>query len=1004
MNTKLSYSILLILLVQSLFSQNELPIDLLTVDHQFSTQNQSRSAVARTIFYKLNTDQLNTRRNLSDQILLNIPLFEKSVSLSLKKVNLLSDNFSVKTAKGELFTDGTEYDFYQGFIVGKEANSIAAVTIRNGELSLLMTDENGNFQINRHDKEHLIGYYNNELKEQAFFECHTREEAEDVERNSGSRNAPSNACVDIYFEVDFAAYKKKGSSLSSTTDWVVGLFNQVALQFNRVSVPLKISEIMIHTETDPYAGISGSTNVLYEFRNIRNQTGFNGRLAHLLSTRSLGGGVAWLNSLCSNYSNYAVSGNLNGGVVAYPNYSWNTMVIAHETGHNFGSNHTQACVWNGNNTAIDGCVNSEGSCPRPPAPAGGGTIMSYCHLNGVGMNPLKGFGPQPGAKIYGNFQNASCTLSQDCSDVPPVNDICVTAIELTPTQSCITWPYHNINSGSSNGLSAFDCGDSNDVKDVWFSVVVPSTGQVVIETSTINSGLSDLIMELYTGDCFNLTLADCDDNSGDGSHAKITIDDIDLADNMVFIRVGDKGSNDEGDFSICAYSPSLPCSENVGKLVDFYNSLGGANWTNKSGWEDGAAGQDCDICQWYGLTCNNKGEIVTIDLSNNNLTGTLSNDIDTFSNLVNLDLSQNNITGSLPIDIGNLSLLKSLRLDNNNLDQQMPDELRSLRVLTHLDLSNNQFSGTTPLYLGYNAALDYIDFSNNQLSGCIDRSLYNKCTISFLSLLGNSSLAYGGDLTTFCVDYSGSDGDGDGHCKNVDDCNDNNADSFDGNPEICDGIDNDCDGEVDNGFDNLVNEFLDLSEDWEAVSNWSLGHAPLACEEVWIGMNDENCTISTPENTYGITLKGLKIGQGSAFTVPESSGIQLTSKGILENYGTMIINGNIYSQKTDNSIAYGLRNFGEIQINEGSMGFGQQNGDIIINESTGVIINKGYLSMYIHSENPVVNNGIINYGTITNYNSIQVYGVFTGNHLVLKPNSTFTSFIGGQWDEISLGN
>jgi hypothetical protein len=760
---------------------------------------------------------------------------------------------------------------------------------------------------------------------------------------------------------------------------------------------------MIHTETDPYAGINGSENVLYEFRKIRNQSGFNGRLAHLLSTRGLGGGVAWLNSLCSSFSNYAVSGNLNGGVVAYPNYSWNVNVIAHELGHNFGSNHTQACVWNGNNTAIDGCADSEGSCPRPPAAAGGGTIMSYCHLNGVGINPLKGFGPQPGDKIFNNFQNATCILSQDCSDVPPVNDICISAIPLTATQSCISWSYHNTNSNQSNGLSSFSCGDQNDLKDVWFSVLIPATGHLILETSTINNGLTDMIMEVYSGDCFNLTLEQCDDNSGNGNHSKIIIDDSSLANEMVFIRVGDKGSNDEGEFSICAYSPNVPCSEDLGKFVAFYNNLNGASWTNKTGWEEGAVGEDCDICQWYGVTCNNNGEVIGLNLSDNNLSGSLNNSIDTFTNLLNLDLSYNNLSGPLPEDIGNLSTLKTLRLNNNNLDQQMTDNLRNLRSLVHLDLSYNQFSGTTPLYIGYNSNLDYIDFSNNQLSGCIDQSLYYKCDISYISLAGNSNLAYDGDLSLFCQDFSGSDGDRDGYCKNIDDCDDNNADAFLGNPEICDGIDNDCNGLVDDGFDNLVNEFLDVNSEWENTSNWSLGHTPLACEEVWIGMNDENCAISIPENTYGVRLKGLKLGTGSEFTVPESSGIELTSKGAFENHGTMYINGSIYSRKTDHSLGYGLRNFGEIQITNGNIGFGKQNGTVIINESTGSIVNRGYISMYIHEEDPEVTNGIVNYGSITNYNSIQIYGVFTGKHLLLKPNSTFTSFKGSEWDEISLG-
>ena len=59
--------------------------------------------------------------------------------------------------------------------------------------------------------------------------------------------------------------------------------------------------------------------------------------------------------MCSN-NNVCYSGLANNSVITVPTYSWNVMVITHEMGHLMGSNHTHACVWNGNNTAIDGCA------------------------------------------------------------------------------------------------------------------------------------------------------------------------------------------------------------------------------------------------------------------------------------------------------------------------------------------------------------------------------------------------------------------------------------------------------------------------------------------------------------------------------------------------------------------------------------------------------------------------------------------------------------------------
>ena len=82
---------------------------------------------------------------------------------------------------------------------------------------------------------------------------------------------------------------------------------------------------------------------------------------------------------------------INSSYADVPTYSWTVDVIAHELGHLFGSQHTHACVWNGNNTAIDGCYTTEGNCGNPGEP-NKGTIMSYCHL-GPGKDLSLGFGP-----------------------------------------------------------------------------------------------------------------------------------------------------------------------------------------------------------------------------------------------------------------------------------------------------------------------------------------------------------------------------------------------------------------------------------------------------------------------------------------------------------------------------------------------------------------------------------------------------------------------------------
>ena len=132
-------------------------------------------------------------------------------------------------------------------------------------------------------------------------------------------------------------------------------------------------------------------------------------MANFITTRNLGGGIAQGFSGLCNKSHAHCTSMIYTTYSPYPTYSWTVMVITHEMGHLMGSRHTHACVWNGNNTAIDGCSGStEGGCALPGNPAGGGTIMSYCHLTGVGINLTLGFGPQPAALLLGNVNNAVC--------------------------------------------------------------------------------------------------------------------------------------------------------------------------------------------------------------------------------------------------------------------------------------------------------------------------------------------------------------------------------------------------------------------------------------------------------------------------------------------------------------------------------------------------------------------------------------------------------------------
>ncbi|GAU28548.1 hypothetical protein TSUD_268870 [Trifolium subterraneum] len=104
--------------------------------------------------------------------------------------------------------------------------------------------------------------------------------------------------------------------------------------------------------------------------------------------------------------------------------------------------------------------------------------------------------------------------------------------------------------------------------------------------------------------------------------------------------------------------------------------------------------------------------VTSIDLSDNNFTGNIPNEITKLFGLVVLNLSRNHIAGRIPETMSNLLQLSSLDLSNNQLSGTIPSSLSSLSFLGFLDLSNNNLMGVIP-YTGHMTTFDAIAFTGN---------------------------------------------------------------------------------------------------------------------------------------------------------------------------------------------------------------------------------------------------------------------------------------------------
>ncbi|THG07400.1 hypothetical protein TEA_004840 [Camellia sinensis var. sinensis] len=118
--------------------------------------------------------------------------------------------------------------------------------------------------------------------------------------------------------------------------------------------------------------------------------------------------------------------------------------------------------------------------------------------------------------------------------------------------------------------------------------------------------------------------------------------------------------------------------------------------------------------------------LLTFQLFNNSLCGIIPSRIGSLwrltyliLSLVDLELSGNNLTGSIPASIGNLGNLTTLYLYDNQLSGSIPQEIGMLRSLVELVLSMNNLTGSIPASIGNLVNLTTLYLHHNQLSGLI---------------------------------------------------------------------------------------------------------------------------------------------------------------------------------------------------------------------------------------------------------------------------------------------
>lgn len=316
--------------------------------------------------------------------------------------------------------------YFRGHAAGLPDAIVVLTVPERGKVRGLITDESGIWLLESNAASEAPGLRNrkvrkNEMSQLPPFACGTENLAVDIEQLTGDQSAgattepsslPGNVThtARIAVETDyeyFAMFGNEADALSYMGD----LFAYTSTVYEReINTNIEISWSRLWTSgpaNDPWNATretGGTSAALNEYRSYWNSNmgSVDRTVAHMLSGKSLGGGIAYVGVLCNSSYGYGVSASLGGNFdINNPGVIWDLIVVSHEIGHNFDSSHTQDyCGTGGVSDPVDLCYNSNNACgsarglPGIGSLSGGtsperpGTIMSYCHQVNGGMSNL----------------------------------------------------------------------------------------------------------------------------------------------------------------------------------------------------------------------------------------------------------------------------------------------------------------------------------------------------------------------------------------------------------------------------------------------------------------------------------------------------------------------------------------------------------------------------------------------------------------------------------------
>ena len=345
----------------------------------------------------------------------------------------------------------------------------------------------------------------------------------------------------VAIESDFEYFLKWGS-VNACVNYTNFLLAFVSFKFaSELDVVLTYPYFQIYTTPlDPWILGPDTDSALDTFRSGWGAVPRNGaNLAHFLSGRDLGGGRAYIEALCGNQDPFAVSGNLDGGVLtpSIPSAAnWDFFVVCHELGHNFGALHTHNYC-----PPIDQCDTANSQCSFPQV-CSTGTLMSYCHA--CGSNNVGDINPTFGSQIAIIMRNHALTC------LPPYAPCTPDSFE--PNNTAVTGAV--LNPGTYADLNFCD----TDNTDIYLTAVSP--GMLYrADVDFTHSTLTDINATLYlqNGPLVDSSITFDDNESVEWLNTTNQVQVLVLWLNIVAVGTGPHSNDNLYDLTVERYFPNI---------------------------------------------------------------------------------------------------------------------------------------------------------------------------------------------------------------------------------------------------------------------------------------------------------------------------------------------------------------------------------------------------------------------------------------------------------------